>query len=720
MAPTNVIEIDDDDPDPEVKVVKVRIPRKRVPELTRRRAARRAQRQEIDLTIDSDEDPISVPQLDLRVIEPSSSLSNGREDSLNSLSNDLRKVQEGAGGQMPPMADVERMKRVASQDLRPSRPPKRLNSGASPHSAPLRFGSQRTQSSKRKRPEPRWNGAPLCIVIDDSDDDMTVQHTSKRARQGVADDGLVGPQGSDSPIYGSPRVLPAHGPDEEEEDEWENYHDGFHLIHGTSWKPAAVSLISRPDSLDDLADEFQNLSAVEEPAQPGFADYHGRAQVPPLDIPEPTGDRPYPCAGAMHPKYAYPPRHGPPLFAGLQQLRNHGRRLQALSRGVGLLSGLDYLKETTAICDTPGSVNKILQANRIVLSCSAVPGGGIDHLDDPVNPPSSNIDGALTLWRDGELHKLHAHRKVLKTPNTYRWYTINDIQWDLSEPTPSVFASSGNDGFVRIWDIDAIWGTANDHGNEHVHYRGDEAVPGQGRSCQCIHRTDYIHPFAAQYDFDGAIPMDIAFRPGHRDLAVACNDGTLTVVHHPLNQGADTLQLAFAQRGHSTGAITWGRGPTSSIIFASSESPSGNATDVHIHFGCDIAKPSHKPRFSATECGDAMVIDPSGKTLALFTAKGDEYHRLRVYDVQHREFRKPAQVVDLEPFNGMLPDAEGCVRLWDMQKSDDSKSNGQIIAQSNYNIGTFSIGDPAEGVPNVILGDCGGHVRMFKRGRASE
>ncbi|TFK57337.1 hypothetical protein OE88DRAFT_123672 [Heliocybe sulcata] len=253
---------------------------------------------------------------------------------------------------------------------------------------------------------------------------------------------------------------------------------------------------------------------------------------------------------------------------------------------------------------------------------------------------------------------------------------------------------------------------------------------------------------------------------------------SLVVLLQP-QENAHYCKEEFAP-GHSTGAITWGRGPTSSTIFASSESAN---TDSGVHIAWDIAKPGRQiQKFIASkkESGDAMTINPSGKTLALFTTDSNAMHRVRLYDVGRKNCQTPIETIELEPFEETCNEScevtraiystdgiylavarsddschlydsryltrpvhqfkhkgeskasvaadtygitevqfvdsllgsrtclvtggtDGCVRLWDLFKPDDDPTNGKIIAQSDYNVGTFAIGHPADGVQDLLL-----------------
>ncbi|KAI0361747.1 hypothetical protein OH77DRAFT_1546696 [Trametes cingulata] len=47
---------------------------------------------------------------------------------------------------------------------------------------------------------------------------------------------------------------------------------------------------------------------------------------------------------------------------------------------------------------------------------------------------------------------------------------------------------------------------------------------------------------------------------------------------------------------------------------------------------------------------------------------------------------------------------DGCVRLWDVRRSSDDPLNGTILAQCDYDVGTFALGDMYKGdVPIIVL-----------------
>ncbi|KDQ56795.1 hypothetical protein JAAARDRAFT_301607 [Jaapia argillacea MUCL 33604] len=60
-----------------------------------------------------------------------------------------------------------------------------------------------------------------------------------------------------------------------------------------------------------------------------------------------------------------------------------------------------------------GSVNKIFQMGSAVVVGSAVPGGEADTILPAWQDPTGNHIGSLVLWNNGEVHKLHGHRRQI-------------------------------------------------------------------------------------------------------------------------------------------------------------------------------------------------------------------------------------------------------------------------------------------------------------------
>ncbi|KAI0778074.1 WD40-repeat-containing domain protein [Trametes elegans] len=74
-----------------------------------------------------------------------------------------------------------------------------------------------------------------------------------------------------------------------------------------------------------------------------------------------------------------------------------------------------------------------------------------------------------------------------------------------------------------------------------------------------------------------------------------------------------------------------------------------------------------------------------------------------------------AQWVDGPPFGAGLVTGgiEGCVRLWDLRRTSEDPLNGTILAQCDYDVGTFSLGDPYKDEVPLIVGEKSGLVTFW-------
>jgi len=58
---------------------------------------------------------------------------------------------------------------------------------------------------------------------------------------------------------------------------------------------------------------------------------------------------------------------------------------------------------------------------------------------------------------------------------------------------------------------------------------------------------------------------------------------------------------------------------------------------------------------------------------------------------------------------------DGCVRLWDISQATDNPVNGRVIAETDFDVAHFSIGDISRGEAPLAVGDSGGGISIFDR-----
>jgi len=58
---------------------------------------------------------------------------------------------------------------------------------------------------------------------------------------------------------------------------------------------------------------------------------------------------------------------------------------------------------------------------------------------------------------------------------------------------------------------------------------------------------------------------------------------------------------------------------------------------------------------------------------------------------------------------------DGCIRLWDISQASDNPTNGRVVAETDFDIAHFSVGDISKGEAPLVVGDSGGGISIFDR-----
>lgn len=69
----------------------------------------------------------------------------------------------------------------------------------------------------------------------------------------------------------------------------------------------------------------------------------------------------------------------------------------------------------------------------------------------------------------------------------------------------------------------------------------------------------------------------------------------------------------------------------------------------------------------------------------------------------HRLIRPPARPLTHSYLSPFRIRAKGCVRFWDVRRSSDDISNGEVLARPNSDIGHFSVGEPYNGEKPLVV-----------------
>ncbi|KAJ6581934.1 WD40-repeat-containing domain protein [Mycena capillaripes] len=247
-----------------------------------------------------------------------------------------------------------------------------------------------------------------------------------------------------------------------------------------------------------------------------------------------------------------------------------------------------------------GSINGILQHDGRVVVCSNTAGGNATGETDPYNKP-----GTLISWCKRDPSKILDLEQGEEANLFRKHYSVHSIAFD---PVSNILASSGADKHVRTWDFDAV--------DVDEPYSGSLSYQYKVRS-----RT--------------ASPHDLAFKPGASILAVG--EQRLTIEDLSVANGkSHTFDLVHKrdQDAHITGALAWGSGLSSSLIFVLSEPVDNDNPDGH-HHAFDVQALTPLFKFDAPEAGDALCVDSTGDTAALVTNDGVK-SLLRIYDIRRK------------------------------------------------------------------------------------
>ncbi|KAJ7108880.1 WD40-repeat-containing domain protein [Mycena crocata] len=249
-----------------------------------------------------------------------------------------------------------------------------------------------------------------------------------------------------------------------------------------------------------------------------------------------------------------------------------------------------------------GSINKILQHDGRLVVCSNTAGGNDTGDTDPYNKA-----GTLISWCKRNPMKLLDLEQGDEEDLSVTHYSVHCIDYDA---TSNILAASGAEKSVRTWKFN--------------HEDDDEP---------------YVESESYQFKVRSRLtsPHEIVFKPGSSVLAVGEQSLTLQDVSEENSErhSYSLVPTRKEQDAHVVGAIAWGCGLSSHLVFALSEPVAKNDHRGH-HKAIDTEALTLAFTFDASEAGDALCVDPGGQTAALVTTNGT-HSFLRIYDVARGE-----------------------------------------------------------------------------------
>ncbi|KAL0571700.1 hypothetical protein V5O48_010261 [Marasmius crinis-equi] len=459
--------------------------------------------------------------------------------------------------------------------------------------------SSKRQSSNKPKGRQTSHGLPdeseIIVLSSDSDHDVVVEASpSERNTPAVSTQGARTLKPTKSP--GQPVPAPTKRQKEETDSEEEAYQ--------TTWPNVEWAAATSTNRQFEIDDEMAALSLDDAPPR--------EPTPPPKQNCRPTG-RDYRVREA-------------PESPGTRRLYNWdlwpamGPRRPRPAKRVGLTGAYANTAshKTTYLKESPGAVGRIAQRQGCVAFASAVSGGGPDEPNE--RPDPYNRHGSLVVCGEPSPQLqpivLHGHKGIIRRPNEddfEKHYSVNDVQFAPHDPE-NVLVSAGNNRIVHIWRNWSVRPKKQDYSQEDLQAKQEENEDED----------------EDEYQFT-MTPKQLLFKPDPTETILAVAEKDITICRG-LSFNEMTKFPLSREAGMTTLAMAWGIGPTAGYIFGTSE-----------HQDSDVYKGSHKwfdiesrTRLSLEteepESGDAIVLGPDGKTLALFTSTA-ETNTMRLYDV---------------------------------------------------------------------------------------
>lgn len=413
---------------------------------------------------------------------------------------------------------------------------------------------------------------------------------------------------------------------------------------------------------------------------------------------------------------------------------------------------INNLKCITSFKSAPGSINKIVQSGPLVAICSASTGGHPDVSNEEVNP--YNREGALMVWNDA-IQILPGHQ--CRWNQHVKHYTVNDVKFD---PCSSSIASSGNDKSVKIWERNSQDGDTYDEGHtwQYSHIPHDVVFkPGESVLAVAerkIFLYSNISPGATETSLslfgrkaDNSVGAMVWGRESTAVYLFASSEPSGNVNFNGFHKGFDieVQKVAFdfdAKEAGDAISITEDGALLALCTRGTERSHILRLYDIRNKNAHTIRTINLEP-FPLDIEGEVngAVFSPDGIHLAL--ARNDNHIHIYdsrklnklLFDFEHNgPCRKSpgsesygvvtAEWVDRSsrrlPVGLITGGHDGCVRFWDPLRSAEDPTNGTILAETNSDIGYFSIGDHFAGERDLIAGDCAGEISVFGMRRSGE
>ncbi|KAH9969113.1 WD40-repeat-containing domain protein [Russula dissimulans] len=461
------------------------------------------------------------------------------------------------------------------------------------------------------------------------------------------------------------------------------------------------------------------------------------------------------------------------------QIQQQYGRKQLECLRVRPLMELELSPVTSCFWLAGGAINKIAQKPGTIAISSATSGG---QPNDPLTEASEqlqniyNREGTLQVWLAGGLRNqsviLHGHCNIgspgpserLETePTCLKCYTVNDISFDPNRD--DLMVSAGNNGTIQLWQNGK---KLDDSYYEYPRVPHDVAYRERDSllAVTCMNGCVYVHHTQSHcYSLGDPVELRVAPQEVHHPVgsivwgkgasadalfasseAQDMSDFSGYHVAFDPDQGRRAYEFDIRESGDAMGLDP--EGEKLALCTAADEGKhhlrlydvrrkDGRRPLQHIQLDTLYVDPEHE------SCeGEVTAVKFSRDGLLLAVARSDD--ELHVYDSRFMgRSREPMSrflhweedcclsgdtwgIVDAVWVDGwcgrgmgvVTGGSDGCVRFWDVRRSGDDISNGEVIARPDSDIGHFSVGDPYNGEKPLVVGDNGGRIYVYDQASA--
>ncbi|KAG2747812.1 WD40 repeat-like protein [Suillus brevipes Sb2] len=418
-----------------------------------------------------------------------------------------------------------------------------------------------------------------------------------------------------------------------------------------------------------------------------------------------------------------------------------------------------------------GSIVKIVQVPGAIVACAAASGGHADYSDEDREAPlpSDNNAGTMVVLHQGRCHVVDAHC-INHGDSAKKYYTVNDV---LFNPlNPEQFISTGNDCQVQLWQLPKVdememsesitsapWMmnsmTFGDVTQDLVHSSDgvNIAVSCRDGTVSVFKTTDLFTSrttpppdpetklHVAPPDVDHAAGTVLWGRgPSERFMYTSSEahdsdgEGKDEGFHraHDISRGGVLYSFSARESGDA-GAVSPDGSAYVLITCGENNRHPIRLYDVARKCGNSVAKTTLDPSTSvATFEVTTAAFSSDGRLLAV--ARSD--NAVHMYDIRAltkgplARFKHEQLDATGSPGYGAVHACwvqgrdrrrvgiisggnDGCVRVWDPLIASSEKSQGKVLARTEFDVAYFAMGDMWTGEKPLVLGHCGGGLYVY-------